>query len=203
MDLALIVKAVRALRSGRVGDAAAYKAAAFASAAHPDVERRLRRLACPFPTIDLRELDALPIGTFGHAYVAFMHVRRLTPIVVSPEVADELVASHLLAVRYPIVHDAFHVLLGFGTDLPGELGVWTFVAEQGSCRSFERAAALARSLYPVVAPHRRAQLARARVRGLALARSAACLIAEPLETFWQDPLADVRRALRIPLHDGG
>ena len=203
MRPALLAKAVRAYRDGRLGDAAAYKSAALVADAYPDVARRLRQLERPLAPIALDELRRLPAGSFGHAYARFMDDRALTPLTVSAPVADELGQRHLLAVRYLLLHDAFHVLLGFDTRLSGELGVWSFVAGQGYCPTYARAATAARWLYPIAAPTQRAALHDARRRGLELARDVPCLIAQPIDLAWEEPLDEVRRRLGIQLRDGG
>ncbi|MEO8101591.1 MAG: Coq4 family protein [Betaproteobacteria bacterium] len=202
MNLKLILKAIRAFRAGRVGDAAVYKAAAISAPAYPDVDRRVRQLANPFPTIDLHTLRKLKSDTFGHAYALFMQENFLTPLVISPETADELASTNVLAVRYPILHDAFHVLLGFDASLPGELGVWTFVAGQHYSPSFDRAAMFTRLLYPMVAPLKFGELRQQGQRGRTLARQVPCLIAQPIDKFWHESLAEVREKLRITAPGG-
>ena len=197
MKLMFLLKAVRAFRAGRVGDTAAYKAAAISAAAYPDVDSKVRRLADPFPHIDLAALRKLPSGTFGGTYAQFMQENRLKPLAISPDVAAELASSNVLAARYPILHDAFHVLLGFDASLPGELGVWTFVAGQHYSPSFDRAAMFTRLLYPIAAPLKLRELRRQGQRGRALAQQVPCLIAQPIEKFWGEPLAEVRDRLRI------
>jgi len=193
----LILKALRAFRAGRVGDAAAYKAAAGSAPAYPEVGARLAQLTDPFPRIDVGALRALPADTFGHAYARFMDENGLSPLLVSPAVAEELARINLLAVRYTILHDAFHVLLGYDASLAGELGVWTFVARQHYCVTHRRAALAARLLYPLWAPTRHAALRAARLRAEALAPVVPSLIAEPIETWWALSLAKLRERLRI------
>ncbi len=197
MQIGFLSKAIRAYRDGRVGDAAAYKAVALGTPAYPAVERALARLADPCPRIELELLRALPAGTFGHACAHFLDARGLRPLLVSPPLAAELARTNALAVRYPVLHDAFHVLLDFDTSLSGELGVWSFVAAQHYSPAFERAAAFARRLYPLLAPTKLAELRSARARAERMAHEAPCLIAEPLEQFWAEPLAALRARLRL------
>ncbi len=197
MQIRLLSKAVQAFRAGSVGDAAAYKAAALTAPAYPEVDRQLQGLDQLLPSIDLPALRQLDRGSFGFAYARFMQINKLKPLVLSPSTIVELSRENSLAVRYPLFHDAFHVLLGFDANLPGELGVWSFVAEQRYSPSFEHAALFARLLYPLAAPTRFGELRRARAAGQAIARQVPCLIAQPIETFWQLPLAAVRARLCI------
>jgi ubiquinone biosynthesis protein COQ4 len=197
VQLRLIAKGIRAYRQGRLGDAAAFKAAAFGAKAYPEIERRLRELTVPFPTIDLTELRNHPSGSFGWTYARFMEEKHLRPFTVSPEAAEELARSYLLAVRYPLLHDAFHVLLDFDTSLAGELGVWAFVSAQRYGPAFDRAASLGRILYPLVAPWRTRQLRESSARGRRLAAQAVCLIAQPLERYWPVSLQEVRETFGV------
>jgi ubiquinone biosynthesis protein COQ4 len=185
------------LRAGRFGDAAAMKAVAFGAPAYPHVASRLRSLAEPFPRIDLAELRSCPADSFGAKYVAFMDGCKLQPLLVSKEVAEELAPDHILEVRYPILHDAFHVLLDFDTTLPGELGVWTFVASQRYSRTFENAGRWAATLYPIAMPFKRAALRAAAERGRALAAQAPCLISEAITDYWHDPIEAVRNRFSL------
>ena len=197
MNLRFLLEAIRCWRAGRMGDSAGYKAAAFGGRAYPAIEAALRRLDEPFPAIDLDRLRGCPPGSFGQAYVAFMDANRLRPFLLSPEAATELGRDHVLEVRYPLLHDAFHTLLGFDTSLPGELGVWSFVAAQRYSPQFDRAGRLGALLYPIVAPGRRAALRAAAERGRRLARRAPCLIAEKLERSWAEPLPLLRARLGL------
>ncbi|WP_171162134.1 Coq4 family protein [Usitatibacter palustris] len=186
-----------AFRAGRVGDAAAYKAAAIGARAYPEIEARLKALADPLPQIDLATLRQLPAGTFGRAYADHMDCKGLRPLVVSPSVAAELAGADILAIRYAVLHDTFHVLLDFDTDLSGELGVWAFVSKQRYSPRFRRAGILARALYTVVAPIKFWQLKAAQACGERMASEAACLIAEPIQTFWNEHLPTLRHRLGI------
>ena len=72
----------------------------------------------------------------------FLETNHIQPLTLSPTTRTELHNAPLLAVRYPILHDAFHILLGFDTSLAGELGVWAFVAAQHYSPAFDQAASV-------------------------------------------------------------
>ena len=127
-----------------------------------------------------------------------MDDRALMPLLLSPEVAAELGPLNPVAVRYPLLHDAFHVLLGFDTGLPGELGVWSFVGAQRYTPTFRHVATIARFSYALAAPSSAAALRQARLRGERMGRAAPCLIAQPIEAWWAAPLLQVRQ--RLGLH---
>ncbi|EPX61189.1 hypothetical protein D187_000972 [Cystobacter fuscus DSM 2262] len=203
MKWRMLWRAVQSARAGRIGDAAALKGAATGGRAYPELDAKLELLEEPFPSIDLDALRRFPEGTFGREYARFMDDQRLKPFIVSREVAEELARTSRLEVRYPLLHDAFHVLLGFDTSLVGELGVWSFVSAQHYSPDYDRAARWGRRLYPLVRPGQGAALREASARGEALARRARCLIAEPLEQLFTLPLPEARNRLGIALEERG
>lgn len=116
----LLWRMFQSARAGRMGDAAALKGAALGSPAYPEIDAKLAALAEPFPAIDVEALRRLPEGTFGREYARFLDDQGLKPFIVSREVAEEVSCSSRLDVRYTLLHDAFHVLLGFDATLVGE-----------------------------------------------------------------------------------
>ncbi len=187
-----LIEAVRAYRLGRLGDVAAYKSALLGTRAYPELSARLAQLPNCFPEINLAELRALPEGTFGRIYAQHMDACHLTSLDISLEVTEQL-RHQPLGLRYTLIHDIFHVLLGYDTSLVGELGVWTFVGAQQYSPSYEQAAMLAHYLYPLVVPHRYRQLRASEKRSRSLAAQAVCLIAQPFENYWKTPLSEVRK----------
>lgn len=188
---------MRAFREGRLGDAAVYKAVALTAPPFPEALNAVRSLAEPLPDFANLVSDSLSEGSLGHAYCEFISKHGIKPLSISPMVRSEVAPINLVASRYVLVHDVFHVLLGFDISRAGELAVWSFVAAQGYSRSFGRAAALANVLYPLVEPSARADLQNQRTRAIELARECPCLIGQPLERYWSTPLNTVRRELGI------
>jgi ubiquinone biosynthesis protein COQ4 len=192
MKLQLLVKSWQAYRARSLGDAVAYKAAALTEPGSAQLVAAIRQLRSPLPQIELAELAALAPQTFGHAYHAFMVANELTPLTISTPVVQELAAENVVAVRYVLLHDAFHVILGFDTSLAGELGVWTFVAAQGYSGTFARAATTARIVYPCLAIRQKEHLKAAVERATSLANAARPVLPMPLDEWWSLPLAEVR-----------
>jgi len=182
--------------SGAAGDFAVLKADAFAGAIDPSVEARLARFAGLPPPIDLAALARLPADTFGGAYARFMKACDLKPFVVSDDLAG-IAGRNVFAVRYATTHDMFHVLLDFDASWAGEMGVLAFAAAQRYHRQQRIGLALATVLYPLFSPLSIGRIIRARRRGIRLGRQAAFLLAEPLETFWEMPLALLRQQLKL------
>lgn len=125
-----LLRVFAAYRDGRYGDLAAYKAAASGIRARPGVAAALERLQQPIPEIDLPAFRRMPAGSLGRSYADFIDSNGFQPLHLSAPARERLGRSSTLAVRYAVLHDAFHVLLGFGAGLPGELGVWVFVGAQ-------------------------------------------------------------------------
>lgn len=188
--------AVQAYRQGKLGDVAAYKSAILGTQAYPEVVEELSRLNTCFPNIDLASLRTLPEGTFGQIYAQHMDERHLTPLEISAEVITAL-PDQSLGLRYTLLHDVFHVLLGYDTSLVGEMGVWAFVDAQHYSPNYQTAAWLARYLYPLVIPHRYRQLRAIEQQSRRFGQQAACIIAQPLEDYWSEPLSTVRSRLGL------
>jgi len=188
--------AMQAYRQGKLGDVAAYKSAILGTTAYPEISEKLSRLRACLPKIDLAVLRRLPEGTFGQIYAQHMDECHLTPLEISPEVIAKLL-NQSLGLRYTLLHDVFHVLLGYDTSLVGEMGVWSFVSAQHYSPSYERAARLAHCLYPLAIPHRYRQLRAIKRHSRRLGQQAACIITHPLEDYWSEPLSTVRSRLGL------
>lgn len=188
--------AIQAYRQGKLGDVAAYKSALLGTQAYPEIAGKLSRLKTCFPNIDLATLRTLPEGTFGRIYAQHMDEYHLTPLEISSEVIAAL-PDQSLGLRYTLLHDVFHVLLGYDTSLVGEMGVWAFVDAQHYSPSYKTAAWLAHCLYPLVIPHRYQQLRAIEQQSRRLGQQAACVIAHPLEDYWSEPLSTVRSRLDL------
>lgn len=188
--------AIQAYRQGKLGDVAAYKSAILDTKAYPEIAEKLTRLTTCCPTIDLAALRRLPEGTFGQIYAQHMDEFHLTPLEISPDVIAQL-SDQSLGLRYTLLHDVFHVLLGYDTSLVGEMGVWAFVDAQHYSPSYKTAAWLAHYLYPLVIPHRYRKLRAIEQQSRRLGQQAACVIAHPLEDYWSEPLSTVRSRLGL------
>lgn len=188
--------AVQAYRQGKLGDVAAYKSAILGTTTYPEIAEKLSRLTTCFPNIDLAALRPLPEGTFGRIYAQHMDEYHLTPLEISADVIAKL-PNQSLGLRYTLLHDVFHVLLGYDTSLVGEMGVWAFVDAQHYSPSYQTAAWLAHWLYPLVIPHRYRKLRAIEQQSRRLGQQAACIIAHPLADYWSEPLSTVRSRLGL------
>ena len=102
------------------------------------------------------------------------------------------------ALRYTATHDLHHVLAGFDTGLAGEAGVLAFNVGQGSAPVGRAMLWLVRLLFMLVSPTQARAIASNMSVGLAMGRRAQLVIASPLESHFEEPLAVVRARLGIP-----
>ncbi|MEM9978074.1 MAG: Coq4 family protein, partial [Cyanobacteria bacterium P01_D01_bin.2] len=164
-----------------------------------DLDQRLATLANPLPEITVDALRSNPSGSFGDSLAQFLQGNCIQPLILAKETRIERQDSPILAIRYPILHDAFHVLLGFDTSLVGELAVWSFVAAQHYSPAYERAAFIGRWFTRLLMPWQWQRLNAYEQVGRTLGKQATCIIAQPLEAYWSMPLQDVRQQFDLPL----
>jgi ubiquinone biosynthesis protein Coq4 len=82
----------------------------------------------PHVHLDLKVLRALPTGTLGREYAIMMDRNGLDPASI-PTLPDDDAGKYVRAHLYE-THDLWHVVTGFGTDVPGELGLQAFYQAQ-------------------------------------------------------------------------
>ena len=198
MNVRYLLKAIQSGIAGNPGDTAAYKAAALGTPAYGELDQTLAGLANPLPEITLALLQAQPNGSLGKTLAQFLQSNQIQPLTLSANTRAELESTTILAIRYPILHDAFHVLLGFDTSLAGELGVWSFVAAQHYSPAYERAALIGRWFTRLITPWQWQRLRAYEIKGRQLGQQAVCVIAEPLEELWAMPLEEVHLRLNLP-----
>ncbi len=81
----------------------------------------------PAAPIDLAALAALPEGTVGRAFAEHCRARNLNPNLVN---FPTTTPQDLLLHNVYATHDIWHVVTGWGNDLPGEMGLGAFYAAQ-------------------------------------------------------------------------
>ena len=147
-------------------------------------------------SIDLDALLALPEGSLGHVYAHQLRAQGLTPdslIDPTPVHSPEDYITH----RLRETHDIVHVLTGFGTDGPGELGLQAFNLAQN--RSPLAVLLIFGGMLSALQNDEPLEdLLEALSRGFQMGLKARCLIAQKLEDGWDRPLAEWRQALDLP-----
>lgn len=86
-----------------------------------------------FGPIDLAALACLPAGTLGRTFADHCRARGIDPnlVHVPPDDAVGWFLNHLYA-----THDVWHVVTGWGNDLPGEVGLGAFYSAQLGAPAF-------------------------------------------------------------------
>ena len=87
----------------------------------------------PFGPISIEELARLPEGTLGRVLANHCQEAGIDPNLVQIPQTDEV--GWMLNHMYQ-THDIWHILTGWGTDLPGEVGVAAFNSAQFGAPAF-------------------------------------------------------------------
>lgn len=115
------------------------------------------RLLRDRPAIDSRHVDldalrALPETTLGGAYVRYLDANALDPdLFQSPPGLPEVPAY--IGQRMRQVHDLWHVLTGYRTDVTGEIALQAFTWGQTGVASAALVAVVASARYAITQPH--------------------------------------------------
>jgi ubiquinone biosynthesis protein COQ4 len=187
----------RAEPEAHLGDIAVLKFDAWGIDVRPPLRPQLEPVRGWLPRIDLQALRALPANTFGAALARFMDEHHLSPFVVTDAIDAPTRARNAYGIRYATTHDMFHVLLGFDTSWPGELGVLAFAVGQGYTANLWLQAAFAWLLYPLWSRGAVRACWQAWRRGLAAGRQAPFLLGVRLEERFGEDLETLRRELSL------
>ena len=187
----------------RIGDATVYKAELGGGRGYPEIEAQLDGVRGYMPRVDLEALARLPDGTFGREYARFLSANHLHPIVPTDRIDPDMIARNAFTVRYAIIHDMVHVITGFDTTWPGEVGVWAFIGAQRYSLGFRIASVVALLVAPLRTPLRLREAWRAWQRGRAMGRRARLLLTQRLEERFEQRLSDVRAELGVEGADDG
>jgi ubiquinone biosynthesis protein Coq4 len=197
MSLTKMLRMYRAYRAGApLGDVVVLKLDAL-SAAPKGIAKKLEAIHEYAPAHDLALLRALPAGTLGREYACFLDANGITPLVVSSAVRERF-AHEPYALRYTTTHDLHHVLAGFDTGLAGEAGVLAFNVGQGAAPVSRAMLGIARIVYSMLSPTQARAIANNVRVGLEMGKAAELVMAAPVESWFEEPLASVRARLRIP-----
>jgi ubiquinone biosynthesis protein COQ4 len=149
--------------------------------------------------IDLGELRKLPEGSLGRVFAEHMIENKLDPgALPSLGASDDL--EYLRAHLYE-THDIWHVVTGFGTDVPGELGLQAFYLAQfpgGLPVALLAAGFVNTVMYEF--DQRDARM-RAIVRGWLLGKRAKPFFGVRWAEWWSLPLSEVRAKLGVAIPD--
>jgi len=179
-----------------LGDVAVLKMD-LAGVAPADVHRAAFE-AVPLPEpLTLDELRAMPAGSFGAAVAGFMDEHGLQPFTFSDALPAEVRERNRFGIRVAQTHDLIHVLCGFDTRWPGEMGVYAVQYAQHWGSSSTLTAWATWLIYPWLSGLKIGALREAWRRGVAMGEAAPLLPAQPLERWLAEPLDDVRQRLHL------
>lgn len=164
----------------------------------PATERRLRHVEARLPPVDLDHLRSLPEGTLGNAFVHHLDDHQIPMLVISPELDEEVQRNHA-AVRYLMMHDILHALLGFDATRAGEMGVLAFAVAQGYSVVQGLTLGLGSLYYPFRYPQMQPQMWWDTQRGLLMGTLSDFLLDKPLYEHFEEPVSNVRRAYGVPV----
>jgi len=197
MHVRKLLETIRAYRAGvPLGDVVVLKIDAF-SRPPARVVRQLEAVRGYAPEQNLARLRALPPGTLGREYARFLDANGLEPLVPS-EAVKQRFRDNPFALRYATTHDLHHVLTGFDTGLAGEIGNFAFSVGQGAAPGTGRLLGLARLFYSLLSPTQATRIWHNVRIGRELGRRAKLVIAQPIESWFAEPLGEVRARLGIP-----
>ena len=153
---------------------------------------------------DRERLRALPEGSLGRVYLAFMEGENLTPeglLGAAEEAGIDLTTEiqfeeyRRMFLHVDVSHDLWHVLTGYGRDALGELCNLVYTYGQVSNRGFKLIIWLGFLAQKLEAPG--APIARALREARRNSRSAAWVMEHDVEELLPFPLTEARRKLNI------
>ena len=197
MNLRKLIATMRAYRAGApLGDIVLLKLDALARPPKGIVQR-LEAVRGWAPEQNLAVLRALPAGTLGREYARFLDANGIEPLVISAAMKERF-RDNPFALRYTVTHDLHHVLTGFDTGLAGEAGNYAFSVGQGAAPGSPALLWVIRLLYAVLSPSQATRIWHNVRLGCELGKKAKLLIAERIESHFEEPLGRVRAELGIP-----
>jgi ubiquinone biosynthesis protein COQ4 len=152
------------------------------------------RYIAPIP--DVAKLSQYPEETLGYAYASYMKATGFDPAFYRQVQVNSDTSYLLLRLRQ--THDLWHVVTGFGTDVPNEIGIKTFELAQtrrpvagvlvtgGFIKCFLQTPEKVNTMLACIA------------RGYSLGFTAKPFLAQKWEDHWDKPLAEWRAELGIP-----
>ena len=153
----------------------------------------------------LAQLAQMPAGSLGRAHAERMLADGLDPEVIrknaesaAVDVGEDEVArsARYLTRRRTMTHDIHHTVTGFGTDLPGEVGLSAvYLAQIHHPVSLLYVSAVL--LHTMAEPELYGKALHRFREGLDIGWKSANLLAQKWELGWQRPLQDWRRELGI------
>ena len=202
--MATIKRVIKALKNyfttGEAGDIGLIESELYGIGLNPKVEAKLQDFVGYYPKIDLEQLSQLPEGTLGYEYAHHMKKCGIQPLEISEDLQEEA-NKNPFALRYIVTHDIFHILLGFDTSYPGEMGVFAFTVGQNYTKMLNTVYPLVLLIFLIVKPTQINKILADNRRGKALGKQAKCLLTYRFEENWARQISDIRSELGLVLED--
>ncbi len=202
--MATIKRVIKALKNyfieGNAGDIGLIESELYGIGLNPKVEAKLQDFVGYYPKIDLEQLSQLPEGTLGYEYAHHMHKCGIQPLEISEDLREEA-DRNPFALRYIVTHDIFHILLGFDTSYPGEMGVFAFTVGQNYTKMLNIVYPLVLLIFLIIRPTQIKKTLANNRRGKALGKQAECLLVYRFEENWARQISDIRDELGLVLED--
>ena len=157
------------------------------------------------PALSLAELNRMPEGSLGRVHAARMLADGLDPDVIrrnatsaalEPGESELARKARYLTRRRTMTHDIHHTVTGFGTDLPGEVGISAvYLAQIHQPVSLLYLCAVL--LHTMPEPELYGRALHRLQEGLQLGWKARNLLAQKWELGWERPLVEWRGQLGI------
>jgi ubiquinone biosynthesis protein Coq4 len=196
MNVKLMYEVAHAfLRGAPLGDVAVMKFAALRSSPR-GLDERLGHLRAFAPRLTVASMRRLPEGSLGRENARFLEHNGLEHLTISDAMLERF-ADNPYAIRYTVTHDLHHLLTGFDTGVAGEVGVVGFTVGQGAGPISPTALRALRWIYPLMSPSQAGAIFHNLGLGTEMGRKAKLLLAEPLESWLDQPLDAVRERVGI------
>lgn len=149
--------------------------------------------------INLTELQTLPLGTIGRAYADHMIGNKLDPNFYRVlEIKNDTI---FVMMRMRQTHDLWHVLTGFNTSVPGEIGLQAFMAAQISAPL--SILLMAGALFKVATKQQESLdvVMNSITQGWLMGKKAKPFFSIDWEANWKTPVLELRSAYQVEASD--
>jgi len=153
----------------------------------------------PLEIKDLKVLNLLPQGTLGREYSDFMIKENLSPDYY--KILNSKDDTTFIMMRLRETHDMWHTITGFGTSLPDELGLLSFMMAQVHSPFSPIVIAAALMKAALKNPPEALEIMDRVTRGWNMGVKAKPIFAVDWPMYWETPLMQIRAFYKIePFH---
>ena len=160
----------------------------------PHAERciRERRLLSSY---EINKLAKLPVGSLAETYARHMISNNLKPDFYKKMQIGDDVTYFMMRMRE--THDLWHVITGFGTDVPSELGLQAFMIAQLQTPLSSILIASRTFFSTFKNPNEISQIYNQLAKGWTMGREAHKIFALDWEENWETPLSEIRAKFNV------